>query len=394
MIRVGLVLGGQWLGGINYYRNLLRAILAVPDRRIEPVLLVGADVEAATLAGFPEVESVRSPWLDRGSPRWLGRRLWQQVAASDPFLQRVLERHRVDVLSHSGVLGRRASIPTICWLVDFQHRRLPQSFTAMERFYRDRNFRLQADHATRILLSSFDAQRDLAAFRPASLPRSRVLQFVAQPDISAPTSLAGLEERYGVSGPYFHLPNQFWSHKNHRIVIDALGRLRRDGRQVTVVATGATTDYRRPQFFANLMRHVAETAVEDTFRVLGIVPQADLAGLMLGAIGLLNPSRAEGWSTSVEEAKSIGKRIILSDIAVHREQAPLDAMYVDPDDAPGLAEAMWTMVTTFDAAVERERMDHARQALPDRVEAFGRAYEAVVVDAAGATSPSGQVDGA
>lgn len=392
MIRVGLVLGGQWLGGINYHRNLLRAILAVPDRRIEPVLLAGADVDAATLAGFPPVEVVRSPWLDRGTPRWLGRRLWQQAFASDPLLQRVLEAHRVDVLSHSGVLGRRASIPTICWLVDFQHRRLPQSFTALERFYRDRNFRLQADHATRILLSSFDAQRDLAAFRPASLPRSRVLQFVAQPDIAAPTSPSGLQERYGVSGPYFHLPNQFWSHKNHRLVIDALRQLRRDGRSVSVMATGATTDYRRPQFFADLMRQVTEAGVDDLFRVLGIVPQPDLAGLMMNAVGLINPSRAEGWSTSVEEAKSIGKRIIVSDIGVHREQAAPDALYVDPDDVVGLAEAMWTLVTTYDATLERDRMARARQSLPERVRAFGRAYEAIVIDAAGASSPSAQAD--
>ncbi|MGK2849438.1 MAG: glycosyltransferase family 4 protein [Candidatus Limnocylindrales bacterium] len=394
MIRVGLVLGGQWLGGINYHRNLLRAILAVPDRRIEPVLLAGADVDAATLAGFPPVEVVRSPWLDRGTPRWLGRRLWQQAFASDPFLQRVLEAHRIDVLSHSGVLGRGSSIPTICWLVDFQHRQLPQSFTALERFYRDRNFRLQADRATRILLSSFDAQRDLAAFRPSSVSRSRVLQFVAQPDIAAAASLKELDERYGVNGPYVHLPNQFWSHKNHRLVIEALGRLRLDGRSVTVIATGATTDYRRPQFFQDLMRQVADTGVEESFRVLGIVPQRDLAGLMINAVALINPSRAEGWSTTVEEAKSIGKRIIVSDIRVHREQAPPDGLYVDPDDAAGLAESMWTMVTTYDATAEHARMARAQQALPGRVLAFGRAYEAIVRDAAGESPSSTQADGA
>jgi glycosyltransferase involved in cell wall biosynthesis/SAM-dependent methyltransferase len=381
LIRVGLALGASWLGSVSYYRNLLNAISSLPDRQIEPVLLLGERADAGVLEGLPPVEVIRSRWLDPLTPHWAIRKVWQQTSASDPFLERFLRAHHIDVLSHSDFLGRHAALPAICWIGDFQHLELPQYFTKAERLYRDRDFRLQCRHATRILLSSHDAQRTLATFDPACVAKSRVLQFVAQPDLGEETpELATLRERYGFEDPYFHVPNQFWAHKNHRLILDALALLKGRGQPVLVISTGATEDYRQPRYFEQLMADADVLAVHDSFRVLGVVPQADLVGLMTHAIALINPSRAEGWSTSVEEAKSLGKRIILSDIPVHREQAPRDGVYVDPDDPAGLAEAMRQALTTYDAVAERERSSRARRELPDRIRAFAESYQEIVLD--------------
>jgi glycosyltransferase involved in cell wall biosynthesis len=382
--RVGLALGASWLGSVNYYRNLLNAIYALPDRQIEPVLLIGERADPGILAGLPPLEVIRSRWLDQPSARWAVRKVWQQAFASDPFLERFLRSHQIDVLSHSDFLGKRAALPAICWICDFQHRQLPHFFSRHERWYRDRDFRLQCRHATRIVLSSHDAQRALAAFEPSAVAKSRVLQFVAQPKVSAETTdLATLQERYGFAGPYFHVPNQFWAHKNHRLILDALAILKRRGEPAVVISTGAMEDYRQPKYFDQLMAQADELEVRDCFKTLGVIPYNDLVGLIVNSIALLNPSCAEGWSTSVEEAKSLGKRIILSDIPVHREQAPTDGVYVDPDDAVGLADAMRLVWTTMDPVAEAERSVRAQRDLPSRVQAFGRAYQEIVLEVAG-----------
>jgi glycosyltransferase involved in cell wall biosynthesis len=381
VIRVGLALGASWLGGINYSRNLLNAIFALPDRQIEPVLLVGDRVDGDILGGFPPVEVIRSGWFDRLTPRWLGRRVWQQVFASDPFLERFLRSHQIAVLSHAGVLGSHSTIPAVCWIVDFQHRQLPQFFTASERWYRDQNFRLQCDHATRIILSSEDAQNALAAFGPSCVEKSRILRFVAQPGLGGqPTSLKALQDRYGFAGAYFHVPNQFWSHKNHRLILDALAMLKRRGESPLVISTGATEDYRQPRYFGELMAQAEALGVLDSFRVLGVIPSDDLVGLMLNAVALINPSRSEGWSTSVEEAKSLGKRIILSDLAVHREQAPPDGVYIDPDDSVALADSMELILATLDPAAERLRKARAKRELPVRVRDFAETYQDIILE--------------
>jgi glycosyltransferase involved in cell wall biosynthesis len=383
VIRVGLALGASWLGSVNYYRNLLSAILALPGRRIQPVLLVGKRADGGILSGLPPVELIRSRWLDPLSPGWVVRKVWQQVFASDPFLERFLRSHDIDVLSHSDFLGTNASLPAICWIGDFQHRQLPQFFSRSERMYRDRDFRKQCHHATRILLSSHDAQRTLAAFEPSGVEKSRVLQFVAQPHVGGePTQLSLLRQRYSFEGRYFHVPNQFWAHKNHQLILEALAILKGRGEKVLVISTGATEDYRQPRYFEQLMARADALGVLDSFRTLGVIPYNDLVGLMVSSVALINPSRAEGWSTSVEEAKSLGKRILLSDLPVHREQAPPDAVYVDPDDARALADAMWQVWTTFDPIEDGERSARARRDLPGRVRAFAEVYQEIVLEAA------------
>ena len=45
---------------------------------------------------------------------------------------------------------------------------------------------------------------------------------------------------------------------------------------------------------------------------------------------LINPSFFEGWSTSVEEAKILNKKVLLSDIKVHREQKPTKSYFFNP----------------------------------------------------------------
>lgn len=386
MIRVGLALETSGLGAVNYYRNLVNAIWELPDRQIQPILLVGERADDRILDGLPPLEVIRSSCFDRMTPPWMVRKVWQQAFGSDPFLERFLRARQINLLSHSDFLGKHATLPTICWIPDLQHRQQPQFFTTAERWYRNRDFKLQCHHATRIIISSHDAQRALATFEPSCVPKSRVLHFVAQPGIIAETpDLRTLQERYAFTGAYFHVPNQFWAHKNHRLILDALAILKDRGEPVLVLSTGATEDYRQPQYFGQLMAHADALGVRDSFRTLGVIPYNDLVGLMLHAVALINPSRAEGWSTSVEEAKSLGKRIILSNLSVHQEQAPADGIYVDPDDAAGLADAMRVVLTTYDPEVERSRSERAQRELPARVRAFAETYQDIVLEASAGT---------
>jgi len=211
-----------------------------------------------------------------------------------------------------------------------------------------------------------------------------VLQFVA--DVSFDENRTGseaLRKKYGFKGGYFLVANQFWAHKNHLVVIEALHELRKSGREMQVLATGNTHDHRQPKFFLSLLGRAKELNVEDCFKVLGIVPKEDLMGLMHDAMALINPSLFEGWNTGVEEAKSLGKRIILSDIAVHQEQDPPGALFFPPSDAHALAAAMSKMVFDSDSVCNYEMMRKAREALPQRRQDFAKTYQDIVIGVTG-----------
>jgi glycosyltransferase involved in cell wall biosynthesis len=73
---------------------------------------------------------------------------------------------------------------------------------------------------------------------------------------------------------------------------------------------------------------------------LGLIPYEDVLNLIYFSKALINPSFFEGWSSTVEEAKSIGTLSIISDIPIHREQSPKNVIYFDPNDSVNLAEIL------------------------------------------------------
>jgi glycosyltransferase involved in cell wall biosynthesis len=384
MIRVGFLLANSasWTGGLVYLRNLIATVMALPDRRIEPVLIASIDARPDDLEGFGDVEVLRTSLAGPGLSVKLARRASERLLGRDLLLEGFLRRHRIAALSHSGYLGPRSPIPAIAWLPDFQHLRMPEFFSEAEVAARNRGYARVAQGAQRVLLSSEDAKRDLSRFVPGAIAKSRVLRFTA-------TMVRGDDTRgrdflaaaYGINDPYFYLPNQFWKHKNHRLVVDALGILARTGKAPLVVTTGKTEDRRNPDYFDDLMQHAEAIGAAPFFKVLGLVPYADLSVLAYHAVALINPSAFEGWSTTVEEAKSLGKTILLSDIPVHREQAPARATFVKPGEPQAMADAMLAVLANWSAEEDARAMAQAVAALPGRRQAFGEAYQAIVLEA-------------
>jgi glycosyltransferase involved in cell wall biosynthesis len=383
MIRVGFIINlsdASWTGGANYFTNLLHAI--AESERIEPVILMGSSTSPGILPEFPDIEKIDT---DVGNParKWLVRRAAEKLYGRHFITEQFLRSHNIAVLSHSGHLGRRSRFPTIGWIPDFQHVRLPEFFSEQERQNRDRWFTQLADFCFRVIVSSEDARNDLEKFRPSTIRKARTLRFVSGlrnvPAVLEPRE--SLFRRHGIDAPYFHLPNQFWIHKNHAVVLDALKHARTMGHPMRVIATGNTQDARRPGHFEEFMRRVTELGCAEEFKVLGLVSYADLIGLMRYSTALINPSLFEGWSTTVEEAKSLGKTIILSDIPVHREQAPEKGRFFDPGSPTQLAHRMIDVADSYSREREMAQFDRAQAELPQRIRAFAACFEQIVLDA-------------
>ncbi len=77
-----------------------------------------------------------------------------------------------------------------------------------------------------LMLSSEDARQDAERFYPASRGRTVVVRFAVLPprvDLEDPSQVLAT---YGLPSRFLYLPNQFWKHKNHAVVIDALALLK------------------------------------------------------------------------------------------------------------------------------------------------------------------------
>lgn len=114
----------------------------------------------------------------------------------------------------------------------------------------------------------------------------------------------------------------------------------RSNPQLVVVFTGSLHDPRSPKHLDKVLGMIHTLDIHDNWRVLGLIPKRDQVALLKEATTVIQPSLFEGWSTIVEEARLLNKRLIVSDIDVHREQAWDDVIFFDPHDARTLADAM------------------------------------------------------
>ncbi len=384
MIRVAFLIDFSaevWTGGINYFVNLIDAIYALDDRKIEPVVFVNSSFDAGALGRHPGLKIVRTGLLDQSGTKRFLRSVSSGILGRELLLGKVLSKERVSLISHSG-LRTGAGIPSLGWIPDFQHVYLPEFFSPGEIKARESYFKSICADCEGVIVSSLSAQKDLSRFAPGCAAKSRVLQFVAGvPDRDRLPERKDLERRYGFKGPYIYLPNQFWAHKNHGVVLESLKILKDSGKNVKVIATGNTRDYRQPGHLKTLTGYMEANGLAKDFIILGLVPRMDVFGLMRHSIAALNPSLFEGWSTTIEEAKSMGKRTVLSDIPVHREQDPPEGVFFDPKDPEALAGRMWDAWSSArDGKGDDELMRRAAAALPGRRKAFAKRYEEIVSD--------------
>lgn len=381
MMRIAYFIGdGSWKGGINYFRNLMCALDTVKDCRIHPVLVTTlAQEETDSLPERLQACEIIHYSPPAGRYPSIANNKFRQWFGLDPHLMWFLKKHHVHMVSHT-TGAPTTTLPNICWIPDFQHIKRPDFFTLEEVASRIASHTTLCRKAAGIIVSSHDALNDLAEFCPEGAQRAAVLRFVA-PAVTDDNLLTHDEitQKYTLEPLFFHVPNQLWKHKNHTLLIEAISELRSLGSKATIVCTGATEDHRHPGHLDAIMARACELGVEDDFIILGLIPYKDVMSLMRHSVAVINPSFFEGWSSTVEESKSFGKRILLSDIPVHVEQAPARGAHFSPD-APGeLAALMLETLNAYDPKEEDTARQKAYGDFLKRQKEYGRAYHDYVM---------------
>lgn len=375
--------GKDWQGGVNYFRSLFNALAMLPHSPITIHAFVGSKADASKLLFPSNVRVIRNPVLDRRSFKWMLNKLAQRHLGQPWLMNRLLQQHGIAVSSH-GEASRNRTVRSIGWIPDFQHIHLPQFFSAEERATRSTFYRRLIENSDLIVVSSESARADLAQFAPDLAGKARVLRFCAvQPEIDA-SALLDVRGQYGISGRYFYLPNQFWAHKNHALAVEALAEIAATYPDAQVVCSGAMQDYRNPGHLAQLKQQIAQLGLSDKFILLGLIPYTHIAQLMLQSVAVINPSLFEGWSTTVEEAKALGVRMLLSNLPVHLEQCTGEnASFFDPHNASTLAACMSRELESAQPQRKTSDIEAALARHGDRIRAFGYSYEQIVLELCG-----------
>ena len=102
---------------------------------------------------------------------------------------------------------------------------------------------------------------------------------------------------------------------------------------------------------------------------MGLVPKFDQIQLMRRSIAVVQPSLFEGWSTLVEDARLLGKPMILSNLPVHLEQNPPYSAFFEVNSPEDLAKLLGDFWQNYHPGpdLEKELVEEKRLAFAPRV---------------------------
>ena len=349
MRRIGLYLGFPPEGGgaFQYAQSVLSALMALPDDRYRIVVAYSHPAWGPRLdACHADVERIhiREGWLDKtvrnGLRFGFPLRLWRALAPLIHPLTRRLQRAACNLwlFPAQDVWTYAITVPAIGVVHDLMHRyesRFPEvsAFGLFRR--RERHYRRLCHHARGLLVDSDVGKLQLVeSYAPA--PESvHVLPYVAPAYMHAEIAPPGFEARYCLPEQFIFYPAQFWEHKNHVRLLEAIAKLRPEFPDLHLVLAGSPKNaYRR------VLDAVERLGLAERVMLLGYVPDEDMPELYRRALALVMPTYFGPTNIPPLEAMTVGCPMAISNIYAMPEQVGDAALLFDPNSVEEIAGAI------------------------------------------------------
>lgn len=248
-------------------------------------------------------------------------------------------------------LAFELGIPSIMAIHDLQHRLQPDwpEFSRREWHAREYVYRNAAQHALILLVDSEVGRDDvlnLYSEHGATSERVKVLPFLPSPRLrmdSSPAEVSSTLQKFSLPDRFLLYPAQFWPHKNHLRLVEAISRVRDRG--IHLVLCGSSSGSLRKATYRQVMQRTKELKVDQRISHLGYVSDEDLSALYASATALVFPTFFGPTNIPVIEAWNFGVPVLTSRIRGVTEQVGDAGLLVDPRSVEEMAAGMdrlWT----------------------------------------------------
>ena len=273
-----------------------------------------------------------------------------------------LRRDNVDIyhgLSNELPLTIKDVCPAVVTIHDLIYRRFPADYGAIDRRIYDFKYRRSARLATRVIAISERTRDDLVELHGIDPAKIDVIYqgvdpiFSIKPDTSARQRVRG---DYRLPDKYVICVGTVSPRKNQMLAVEALAKMPAG---ISLVIVGRA----KGEYADKVLRRATALGLGERVRVLSDVPMADLPALYACAAASVYPSRYEGFGLPVVESLSCGTPVAACTGSCLEEAGGRGAVYVDPDDAGALAEALERMAddTVFHDTLAGRGARHIRR---------------------------------
>lgn len=253
------------------------------------------------------------------------------------------QKHNIKIISHTIYSGNNSIAKSIFWIPDFQHLEIKRYFSFFYRVLREINFRVAIKNSSIILFSSTAMLVSFKKYYNFHKIKYFVSKFIFLTNYKiTPKVVKIIKKKYRIKDKYFYIGNQYWEHKNFELIINSLKYLRDKlgNKRIQLISSGSPVGKNHCVYFKKIMNLVKYNNLQNNFIYIGIIPRNEVDILIAGSLAVINPSVYEGWNATVEQAKSLNKKTILSSIQVHREQKDYNTCLINSNNHISLSKIL------------------------------------------------------
>jgi glycosyltransferase involved in cell wall biosynthesis len=338
-LKIGIIFNFSpgWMGGVIYILNLIKTLDFLDDKEKPEIMLF----YSSDLKKF--VDEINYPYfkkLEWKFPSVYKGYLQSWLFCKNTFVNEILGQNDLDglypLLDYPVKTKTRTRL--VCWYADLQHKYYPDFFTWRKIFERNARIRFMIMNSQNLVVSSKAVSNDFERyFRLRKGLKMHIFHFVSVIDNFENLHIEDLKKKYRLPEKYFMISNQFHKHKNHKILLITLASLKEKGNLINFVMTGRFPEASHSPYMQELHAIINEHQLQTQIVFLGIIPRNEQLLLMKYSQAILQPSLFEGWSTVIEDAKSLQVPVVASNLPVNIEQLGNDGRFFDPHDHEELA---------------------------------------------------------
>lgn len=276
----------------------------------------------------------RAPWTEVELDE---RFRWQLTDASEPLWNtRVgLRAHRTsDVFFsvNSYLTAWFTRVPTALNVFDMIAWEAPESAQRRAALIERATIRPALRRAAHVFCNSASTLGDLTRRFPGVESRSSVVPLAAGEALAPEVPADEVRHRYGLEQPFVLSTGTIEPRKNLRRLIEAFGGLPDEVRRQHLLVLVGPRGWKDSE----IVRHAEAKSV----RILGHVPDEDLAALYRLCTVFCYPSLYEGFGLPVLEAMQAGAPVVTSGVSSLPEVGGDAARYVDPKSTDEIRDAL------------------------------------------------------
>lgn len=343
--RIGLFLGvGPRAGGMFQYAQSVLEALSQLDSRYEVTIaysdtdwsailtrfgLTGVALKHAS-GGQRLADLAMALRLPGGVVRALGQVL-------NPLVRELLAfRCDVWIFPAQESLSYQMPVPAIGTIHDLMHRyeAIFPEVSAKGRYgIREHRFRNIATWCNGVMVDSEVGRQHVVESYGVPAAKVYPLPYVAPSYLKDNHERADFDTHYRLPDKFLFYPAQFWPHKNHLRLLEAVHRVAERYPDIALVLSGG-----KHHAFDEIKRRVEDLGMHERIRFVGYVPDTDLRALYKRAHALVMPTFFGPTNIPPLEAMAIGCPVLVSGIYGMPDQCGDAALYFDPNSVTQMVE--------------------------------------------------------